>query len=79
MINSAQNPLEPTSGNVCHNRFFMRPVITRPPLEVMRSVDWSATHFVMDKFKLNLNPHLIPIRLPDGLFFFGFESILGID
>lgn len=66
MIGSSQIPIENKSG-FAQNRFFMRPSIVRPPYEVMRSVDCSSTQFVVKKFKLNTNPHLIPIRLPDGL------------
>ncbi|KAI1723511.1 hypothetical protein DdX_03672 [Ditylenchus destructor] len=67
MIGSSQCPMN-NSDLAYGNRFYVRPSIARG------SVDWvskrnlnSATLHVLEKFRLNLNPHLIPTRLPDGL------------
>lgn len=67
MISSFQTPVENKNG-VYKNRFFMRPSILRPSNDLLNgNGESNATRAALSKFRLNMNPHLIPIRLPDGL------------
>ncbi|CAK5059825.1 unnamed protein product [Meloidogyne enterolobii] len=56
----------PFKGVSAKNRFYVRP-IPQSPTQKRPQFDDSAMNYVTDRFKLHLNPHLVPYRLPDGL------------